>query len=150
MVDKQKVLADAPAALNRPDRPWSVTVQGDSIIAQWKWMDAAFFGSGAVSDEQREYAFIVTLMDNGKWHETDKTAGESSGMSFDGGSLHMGMSSQRFFGKKVEKTITFGFGKNKQTEETGVIGFNFDTSAVKKPIREYLESCGWKKPGLFG
>ena len=59
--EKQSMLYHAPALLNRPDIPWVVTVEGDSIVARWKWMDAAFFAPNEVNNEIREFTFIVTL-----------------------------------------------------------------------------------------
>ena len=31
--EKQKVLADAPEALNKPDQPWEATVEGNFIVS---------------------------------------------------------------------------------------------------------------------
>jgi len=59
--EKEKVLAQAPEALNKPDQPWEATVEGDSIVARWKWMDATFFSAHSVTDETRAYTFTVTL-----------------------------------------------------------------------------------------
>lgn len=42
MIEKEKVLSDAPKALNSDNNPWEVAVEGDSIIGTWKWMDARF------------------------------------------------------------------------------------------------------------
>ena len=144
--EKEKVLQDAPAALNRPDQPWEVTVEGDAIVAQWKWMDATFFAPAEVTDEIKDYTFRVTLNDKGKWRELDKTE-ESSASAGAGG---FGASKQVSVGKMSRKSISIGIGKNNQTGETGVITSKFDTAKVKKPIREFLTSCGWKKAGLFG
>ena len=57
------MLITAPGALNKPEQPWEVTVEGDSSVARWKWMDATFFGPGQVTDEAKSYTFIVTLDD---------------------------------------------------------------------------------------
>ena len=32
MIEKEKVLSDAPKVLNSDNNPWEVTVEGDSII----------------------------------------------------------------------------------------------------------------------
>jgi len=148
--EKQKVLADAPEALNKADQPWEVTVEGDSIIARWKWMDATFFSPTGISDETKQFTFIVTLNDNGKWKESDKIEQKSEGIKMSGGKLSFGSSSNSFFGKTNQKSVEFSFGKNKQTGETGAIGFKLDTSLVKNSVRDYLTACGWKKAGLFG
>lgn len=148
MVEKQKVLQDAEKELNKDEQSWSVKVEGDSIIATWKWMDATFFTLSEVKDEDKEYKFIVTLKDNGKWKELDKTVETSKGINAKSGKISFGTSS--FSGKSVQKSITIGFGKNNDTGEVGIIKSKFDTSIIKKAIRDYLTSCGWKKAGLFG
>jgi len=150
MVDKRQVLAGAPGALNRQDRPWAVTIEGDSIVARWKWMDATFFAPHEVNADTREFTFTVTLKDNGTWKELDKTQSKSGGVNVSGGKLSFGGSSNTFVGKTNQKSIQFGIGKDNQTGQTGVIGFKFNTTDVKKPVRDYLISCGWKKAGLFG
>jgi hypothetical protein len=150
MTDKHTVLAGAPGALNRLDQPWVVTVEGDSIVARWKWMDATFFAPAKVSNEVRDYAFTVTLTDKGKYKELDKTERKSGGVSMSGGKVGFGGSSQKFIGKTNAKSFSLGVGQNNQTGETGIIGFKFDTSLVKQPIRAYLEYYGFKKAGLFG
>jgi len=148
--EMKKVLAEAPEALNKPDQPWEVTVEGDAIVARWKWMDAAFFAPNEVNDQTKRFMFTVTLNDKGRWKELDKTENKSTGVKMSGGKLSIGSSSNTFIGKTNQKSIQFGAGKNNQTGETGLMGFKFDTTAVKKPIRDYLTACGWKKAGLFG
>ena len=149
-MEKSRVLSEAPGALNLPNQPWEVTVEGDAIVAHWKWMDATFFAPGKVSDETRRYTFTVTLNDKGKWKELDNTQNKSSGVKMNGGKLSFGGSSSSFSGKTSQKSVQFGIGKNQQTGEAGVIGFKLDTALVKQPIREYLTRAGWKKAGLFG
>ena len=72
MIEKEKVLSDAPKALNSDNNPWEVAVEGDSIIGTWKWMDARFFTEGGISDEDKEFTFTVTLKDIGQ----DKKSGK--------------------------------------------------------------------------
>jgi len=149
-VEKKQVLQDATDVLNKSNQPWEVIVLGDSIVARWKWMDAAFFAPSEVNNETKQYTFTVKLKDNGKWKEIDKTENKSSGIGMSGGKLSFGGSSNTFTGKTNQKSIQFGVGKNNQTGETGIVGFKFDTTPVKQSIRDYLKFCGWKKAGLFG
>jgi len=149
-MNKQEVLAHLPGALNRPNQPWEVTVQGDSIVGYWRWMDATFFSPNAVSNDVKQYVFTVTLTDKGTWKELDKIENKSVGAKKSGGKLSFGSSSSSFSGKTNQKSFQFGAGKDNQTGEVGVIGFKYDTTLVKKPIRDYLTACGWKKAGLFG
>ena len=149
-MEKQKVLADAPGVLNKPDQPWEVVIEGDSIVARWKWMDATFFSPQDITNAVKEYTFTVKLNDNGKYVETDRMEQKSAGVNMSGGKLKFGSSSNTFIGKTSQKSIQFGIGKNNQTGDMGIIGFKFDTSAVKQPIREYLAACGWENSGQIG
>ncbi|WP_270229676.1 hypothetical protein [Lactobacillus paragasseri] len=79
MIEKEKVLSDAPKALNSDNNPWEVAVEGDSIIGTWKWMDARFFTEGGT--------FTVTLKDNGKWKEVDSTSSKTSSIRMHNGKL---------------------------------------------------------------
>ena len=150
LVSKQQVLYDAQNVLNRPDQPFVVTVEGDSIVARWKWMDAIFFAPHEVNNEIRNYSFTVTLNDKGKWKELDQSEQKSQSVQMSGGKLSFGSSSSSFKGKQTGKSVQFGVGMNNQTGEVGFVGFKYDTSLVKKPIRDYLTNCGWKKAGMFG
>lgn len=147
-LEKQKVLQDAENVLNKQDQPWSIVVEENSIIATWKWMDATFFSVDEISDEEKKYKFIVTLKDNGKWKETDQSQEKTANINMKDGKISFGTSS--FVGSSMQKNITIGLGKNKETGETGIIKFKFDTKIMKEPIRQYLMDCGWKKAGLFG
>ena len=113
-------------------------------------MDAVWFAPHEVSNETREYSFTVTLGNNGKYKEVDRTAQTSTGVNTQGGTLSMGSSKSGFKGTTNQKSFQFGAGRDNQTGQTGFITSKFDTSLVKQPIRDYLTNCGWKKAGLFG
>ena len=108
-------------------------------------MDATFFAPHEVTDDTRQYTFTVTLSENGKWKELDVTENKSSGVKMSGGKLSFGSSSNSFKGKTNQKSFNLGMGQNNQTGQAGLIGFKFDTTMVKQPIRDYLTSQGWKK-----
>lgn len=145
-MDKQVILQNIKNDLNKPNQPWEISIEGNSIVAYWKWMDATFFSPNDVTNEIKEYKFIVTLLDNSKWSEQD--ASTQSNVSFNGNGLSFGTSS--FSGNQVSKSITIGFGKDNSTGKVGIIKSKFDTSIIKNAIRNYLTNCGWKKKGLFG
>ena len=125
-IEKQQVLEEAPNRLNRTDRPWQVTIEGDALIARWKWEDENFFAPCAVSDETKSYAFIVVLGENGRWRELDEPDGTA------------------------EEEYVFGRDGEDPVGETGFGGFIFDPAIIKAPFYEYLTECGWKKAGWFG
>ena len=145
ITEKDRVLADAPLHLNKPDQPWEVTVEGDSIVARWKWMDALFFAPGVVSGEIRDFTFTVTLKGNGVWEEVDGSSKRSVAASNGG----MKFSVSKFAGMSWKKSIQIGLGKDNRTGEAGVVGFSMDTATIKEPVRDYLTACGWKKAGVF-
>lgn len=144
MTEKRTVLANAPAQLNKADQPWEITVEGDSIIARWKWMDAAFFSIDTVSSQIKDFTFTATLHDDGSWQEMDSENASQGAVSTTGS---MRFSKRTFAGKSWQKSTQIGLGKNRQSGESGVIGFQLDTAMLKQPIRDYLTNCGWKKAG---
>ena len=150
MLDKNQVLTGAPAALNKEDQPWEVTVEGNSIVARWCWMNATFFAVAEVDNKVKDYKFTVTLDDKGKYKELDNSKEKQSTVGMKNGKLSFGSSSNSFSGHKNQKSFSLGVGKDNQSGEVGIIKNVFDTDLVKKPIRAYLEQCGWKKAGLFG
>ena len=150
MLDREKVLEYAPNALNKADQPWEVTIEGNSIVARWKWMDATFFAPTEINDETRNYSFTVILDNKGKWKEIDQTEQKSTSVSMGGGGLSFGSSKSTFKCKTTQKSFQFGLGQDNQTGQVGFIGFKFDTTLVKNAVRGYLTHCGWKKAGLFG
>jgi hypothetical protein len=150
MIDKEKVLNDAPNVLNNNNEGWEVSIKGDSIVAKWKWMDATFFSPEEINDEVKDYTFTVTLKNKGKYKEQDSTKNISKNISVNDGKIGLGGSFSSFKGNTNQKSFSIGFGKDNKTDDVGILVNKFDTDLVKKPIREYLKSCGWKKAGLFG
>ena len=132
MKSKEEVLNNALIVLNKPDKPWEVTITNDSIVAKWKWMDATFFSPNEITNEVKEYSYIVTLTDKGKWTEKDITSEKEQNINVGEG-----------------KSITIGFGKNNDSNESGIVKFKYDTSIIKNEIKNYLQECGYKKKGLF-
>jgi len=146
MMDKQSILQNIQNDLNQQNQPWEITIQGDSIIASWKWSDATFFSPTEINDEVKEFKFIVTLLDNCKWSEKDVSVEKNTNISGNGVTFEKSF----FSGHQVSKSFTIGFGKDNSTGEVGVVKTKFDTTVIKKSIRDYLTKCGWKKKGFFG
>jgi len=147
--DKQSMLYHAPTMLNSPEIPWVVSVEGDSIIARWKWMDALWFSANEISDEVKNYSFAVTLSDKGTYKELDTTEDKTRSITMGGGNIGFGTSKDVFKGKQNRKSFEFGIGRNNTTGGVGFIGFKYDTTKVKDQIRGYLDANGWKKAGLL-
>lgn len=146
-VEKQKVLNDALITLNNDNQPWKVIVEGDSIIGKWKWEDARFFSPNGLTDRVKNFAFKVTLNDDGKWHEMDVV--EEKEVSYDITSGKISFEKSFLNGNTNRKTFTIGVGQDNKTSEVGVINSNFDTSLIKEPIRNYLKKCGWTNSDII-
>ena len=129
--------------LNRPNQPFYYRVEGNEIVGRWNWMDARFFTPNGVSDETKQYEFRVRLDEKGKWHEKDKLMNQSSNVDLRNGKITFG--SDNFSGAAASKQFEIGFGKNKQNNQTGAIGFYLDTNMIKEPLRKFLSSYGFKK-----
>lgn len=147
MKSKEEVLNGALNVLNSQNNPWEVIIEGDSIIAKWKWMDARFFAPNEITNEVKEYKFVVTLNDKGKWTEKDYTSSQSSNVDLGAKKISFGTSN--FSGHTSGKGFAIGLGQNNDSGETGLLKFKYDTSLVKNSVRDYLTSCGYKKKGLF-
>jgi len=148
--DKYSMLFHAPNMLNNPNIPWEVTVEGDTIIARWKWMDAVWFAPNEITDDVKRYSFAVTLSDKGTYKELDSTEEKSRSVTMGDGKIGFGTSQDMFKGKKTQKSFEFGIGRDNDTGKIGFIAFKYDTTQVKDQIRGYLDANGWKKAGLFG
>ena len=128
-------------ALNGDDKKYVITTEDNKIITTVKWMDAVLFSSDSVTDEMKEFKFIAKLNDDGTWSETD----ESKSVKKSVGSGGMSMSYSGFKGKQISFNKTIAIGKNKEDGSVGVVKFQFNSEEFKKPVREYLTSCGFKK-----
>lgn len=128
-------------ALNNPSLPFYFSAEGNDIVGRWKWMDATFFTANGVTSEVKEYEFRVTLFDNGTYCEHDKMSNKWSSADVRNGKVEFGKSG--FSGHANSKQMVMGFGKNNDTEKSGVIGFKLDTSMIKSPLRQYLNACGY-------
>ncbi|MCL2889446.1 MAG: hypothetical protein FWE65_03370 [Eggerthellaceae bacterium] len=144
--EKQQVLQWAPQSLNLQNQPWYVTVEGDSIVARWKWMDVQWFAPKEVTKELQAYTFTITLKGNGKYKELDTTVKKASTIQdMGGGKVKLGTSQQVFIGKKTEKAVAGGIGMNNTTGQVGVVGFKYSTDYIKQPVRAFMQNCGWQK-----
>lgn len=142
----QEVLQGA-LALNGEDKKYVISVEDDRIITTVKWMDAVFFTPGSVTDEVREFKFIAKLNGDKTWSELDQSKAVKKQAGFGG----LNMSYSGFQGKQISFNKTVGVGKNRADGTTGVINITFNSEEYRKPVREYLTSCGYtkKKKGFF-
>ncbi|MBQ8249730.1 MAG: hypothetical protein IJY93_07630 [Clostridia bacterium] len=127
--------------MNKDGQKYKITVDGDKIVTEVKWMDAVLFSPSAVTDEMREFKFIVQVNDDGTWSEIDESKQVSKRIG--AGGLSMNYSS--FRGKQISFNKTVAIGKNRDDAEVGIVNITFNSEEYKKPVRDYLTANGFKK-----
>ena len=133
------------ASLNRPDQPFSFMVEGTSIIGRWRWQDQTLFAPDSLTNEIREFTFIVDLNDDGTYKERTQEASTT----LTAGSGGVGFQKSSFAGNSSRKRFSVSIGKDNQTGEVGVVSTKWDSDMIKRPLREYLANLGWKPKGGF-
>ena len=119
---KQEVLQGA-LALNGSDKKYTVTVEDDKITIQSK------YSANATGTRTGIFRCVAHLNDDNTYVETHSdTDGRRKG-----------------FGKvvKVQRSISFTFGGGDGTVK--VERENFNSENIKKVLRNYLKSCGYKR-----
>ncbi len=139
-MDKQQILNGA-LLLNGEDKDYQITVEGDRIITTVKWMNGVFFAPDSLTDEVKTFRYIVTLTDDFTWLEMD----ESIATKKKGGSCGFGVNRSMFKGKQLAFDFSVGVGKDRKDGSVGVVKSVFNSEEYKKPVRDYLLSCGCKK-----
>ncbi len=137
---KEEVLQGA-LELNGDDKKYIIRLDGDRIITEVKYMDAVLFAPGSVTDEMKNFRSIACLNDDKTYVELH----EIRERSHSAGTSGLRFSNYGSFGKVVHVKKSISFGSDKDTGKIGVIKVDFNSEDYKKPVRDYLESCGYKK-----
>lgn len=140
-----ETLAGVPS-LNQPGQPFIYSVEGSSIVGRWRWQDQTLFAPQSVTDEVREFTYIVDLNQDGTYKEHT----QESSSTRKAGAGGIGFEKTGFVGNSSKKSFSIGIGKDKNTGDVGVVKASLDTDMIKRPLRDYLAQQGWKpKGGLF-
>ncbi|MBQ4528360.1 MAG: hypothetical protein II998_09840 [Clostridia bacterium] len=127
--------------LNGADKNYTVSVENDTIITEVKWMDATFFAPGSVTDEIRNFKYIVRLHNGNKWSEIDEKRESSTSLNAKGINKHYSYTK----GHTITFNRTVGIGQDRNNNVNGVVDVRFNSEDYKRPVREYLMRCGYKK-----
>ena len=120
---KEEVLQGA-LTLNGDDKKYTVTVENDAITVRTK------------SDGSDVFRCTAHLNDDNTYVETHAAVGRGRG----------------YGGKAASASVTFSFSRNKNSEKIEVEKRSFKSADCKKVLRDYLETCGYKRTnkGFFG
>ena len=119
---KQDVLQGA-LALNGSNEKYTITIEENKIMIESK------FNANATGTRRSTFRYIAHLNDDNTYVETH--------------SQHDGRRSQLGKVVKVKKSISFTFGGDDKTVEVEKETFNSED--IKKVLRNYLETCGYKR-----
>ena len=120
---KEEVLQGA-LTLNGDDKKYTVTVENDAITVRTK------------SDSGDVFRCTAHLNDDNTYVETHAAVGIGPD----------------YGGKAASASVTFSFSRNKNSEKIEVEKRSFKSADCKKVLRNYLETCGYKRTnkGFFG
>ncbi len=129
------------------DQRWPFEVQNTSspqalqLTCVWNWKNAVLVSLQGISNEQRTFKAVYTIFPNGTYRVQDMSTATNKGLL--GGVFSLSKSS--FKGKQIGMHKEIAIGKNKQTEQSGVLTFDFNTEKIHKPMDQVLQSYGLKK-----
>ncbi len=110
-------------SLNGDYKDYIVTTEGDKIIIEAK------YNSRAIHNRTSTFRCVAHLNDDNTYSEVHSAT--------DGG--------YAYYGKTVgvQKSVSFTFGK--KGNGSGIRIEEFNSEKIKKVLRDYLESCGYKR-----
>ena len=143
---KTMIFQNALQHFNTGAYPFVAKIEDDKLVLTWDWKNALIVGLDAsIKNEHAYFKCVVDIIDDKKYKITDIS--ESSSQSAGVG----GITFKKEFrmGSQVGMHKEIALGKNKNTNEKGVVTFDFNTKRIHEPLKEFLENCGLKKKGFF-
>lgn len=143
------VLGAVPS-LNRPDQPFTYSVDGRTIVGTWDIVKATSLYPTEITHVDKDYRLEVELDEDE--HTYDYTDHESqTHASADSGGLHV--EKELFKGKMKKKEFSFELGGVNKTDDgisVAPVVYSFDTDKIKDPLFAFLQQHGWsQKKGFF-
>lgn len=141
-----EVLTQQMLALNTPETPFTVQVQGNQVVGTWNIVDAKWYQIFAKAGMKETYQLIVDL-DLAKYEA--KYTDKKYSITWEAGLPRVGAEISAFQGKTFSKSsgVAYGIKDNMQLGE--IYNFSFDTRNIKRPIFAVLDQCGWKLKRSF-
>ena len=138
-------------AINRPTAPYQV-VDGASdyvdVIAEWKIIDATWhevFGKAGLSN-----AFRILIKLHPEGHEAWAADREYT-VAWSAGLPTVTLAASAFHGQSQEIELGKAYGFTEILAPGQVYNYRFETSEMRNPLQEAVNSCGWTYKGIaFG
>ena len=142
---------DRILALNRPTAPYQIvdgTAEGVDLIAEWKIVDAEWYG--IFNKSGLEKVFKIYLKLDPTDHEVRASDREYE-VSWTAGIPSLSLAASAFRGQK--QSIQFGtaYAFTEELEFGQVYNYRFSTKELKGPIQDAVTAAGWTYKGVaFG
>ncbi len=119
---KNEVIEGA-LSLNGDYKDYVVTTEGDKIVIEAK------YNSRAIHNRTAIFRCVAHLNDDNTYTE----------VHYDNDGRYA------YYGKAVgmQKSVSFSFGK--KSLDSSIVKEEFNSEKIKKVLRDYLESCGYKR-----
>ncbi len=138
-------------AVNRESAPFRIIdgrEEGVDLIAEWKIVDAEWYGIFSKSGLEKTFRIFMKLDETG--HEVRAKDHEYS-LSWTGGVPHLSASMSKSMGQTQSIQFGTGYAFTEEFRPGQVYNYRFSTGEMKTPIQEAATACGWTYKGVtFG
>lgn len=138
-------------AVNRESAPFRIidgTDEGVDLIAEWKIVDAAWYGIFAKAGLEKTFRIFMKLDERD--HEVRAKDHEYS-LSWTAGVPRLQASMSKTVGQTQSIQFGTGYAFTEELRPGQVYSYRFSTGEMKTPIQEAVTACGWTYKGVaFG
>ena len=137
--------------LNRPSAPYRIiegTTHGVDLIAEWKIVDAEWYGIFEKAGLEKVFQIRMKL-DDAKKQVRAKDYEYS--IEWEAGIPALSLTVSGFQGQTTSVQFGTGYAFTEELKPGQVYKYRFSTNEIKNPIKKVIADCGWKYKGIaFG
>jgi|GEM_PF-1504964 len=129
-------------ALNTPEKPFRVTVEGNVVTSSWNLVDAQWLQLFAKAGMRETYSLVLTLNESTQSAQAVENMGK---VEWTAGLPVASLNVEKFKGKvlfSLNKGYAAGIKSDLSVGE--IYSYDFDVHKVKDPVMAVLQQAGWK------
>lgn len=123
---------------NHPE--FNCFIEDGFFVVKYNYANDTYFNGSGISKYYEDYKCKIFIKSNGKFLVVETIDSEDKSLS----TSDIGYSKSGFAGRIWNYSKEYSIGKNNNTEETGVIEHEFNTTSISKPVIDYFKSLGLK------
>lgn len=130
-------------ALNRETAPYQIRdgkEEGVDLVAEWKIVDAKWYGIFSKSGLKKVFKILMVLDDAKK---EVRTVDNSYTVEWTGGVATLSVEASAFRGQQMEFSGGMGYAFTEEFKPGVVYNYRFNTGEIKKPLDEAILNSGW-------